>query len=91
MDAEKTRLAREFESEMARVEDEKIEREAEVERRMRGEVESYYKERMRRELEEQRERMEAELKKEFRDEAIRQLVGSISQTMNSWRTTFNRR
>ena len=43
VEAEKARLAREFEAEMARAE----KREAEMERRVRSEVESYYGERMR--------------------------------------------
>ena len=43
VEAEKMRLTREFEAEMARVE----KREAEMERRVRNEVESYYRERMR--------------------------------------------
>ena len=43
VEAEKTRLTREFEAEMARAE----KREAEMERRVRNEVESYYGERMR--------------------------------------------
>ena len=43
VEAEKERLAREFEAEMARAE----KREAEMERRVRSEVESYYGERMR--------------------------------------------
>ena len=43
VEAEKARLAREFEAEMARVE----KREAETERRVRSEVDSYYGERMR--------------------------------------------
>ena len=43
VEAEKERLAREFEAEMARA----GKREAEMERRVRSEVESYYGERMR--------------------------------------------
>ena len=43
VEAEKMRLTREFEAEMARVE----KREVEMERRVRNEVESYYRERMR--------------------------------------------
>ena len=43
VEAEKVRLTREFEAELARVE----KREAEMERRVRSEVESYYGERMR--------------------------------------------
>ena len=43
VEAEKMRLTREFEAEMTRAE----KREAEMERRVRNEVESYYGERMR--------------------------------------------
>ena len=43
VEAEKMRLTSEFEAEMARVE----KREVEMERRVRNEVESYYRERMR--------------------------------------------